>query len=80
MTDKQKTQFNAMHAALVSLSKDYQTPNQLRKSAKNSYGLDYEEALEWPMRTCRRRPKQRFRVLKSWLNFSLMDNTPNPEP
>lgn len=46
MTEKQKSQFNTMRAALLSLSKDYQTPRQLRKSASQSYGLEYEEALE----------------------------------
>lgn len=46
MTYKQKIQFNVMRATLLSLAKDYQTPNQLRKSAAKSYGLYYEEALE----------------------------------
>jgi hypothetical protein len=45
MSDKQKLQFNQMLAMLQRLSKGYQTPAQLRKSAKGM-GLDYDEMLE----------------------------------
>ena len=46
MTDKQKAQFNAMRAALLTIGKEYQTPTQLRKAAHSQYGIDYEEVLE----------------------------------
>jgi hypothetical protein len=46
MTKKQAEQFNKMRAALLRISKSYQTPAQLRKSSKKQFGLDYEEALE----------------------------------
>ncbi|QHV99248.1 hypothetical protein [Spirosoma endbachense] len=46
MTKKQAEQFNKMRAALLRISKMYQTPAQLRKSSKSQFGLDYEEALE----------------------------------
>lgn len=35
-----------MLAILKMISKDYQTPAQLRKNSEKEYGLDYEEALE----------------------------------
>ena len=46
MTTKQKQQFNAMLKALKTISKSYQTPNQLRRGSEGQYGLDYTEALE----------------------------------
>jgi uncharacterized protein (UPF0147 family) len=46
MTTKEQIKFNRMLAALKRISKDYQTPQQLRKSSSGEYGLDYEEALE----------------------------------
>jgi uncharacterized protein (UPF0147 family) len=46
MTKKQIQQFNAMLKALKKISKDYQTPSQLRKNADKQYGLGYEEAIE----------------------------------
>lgn len=46
MTPKQAGQFERMRAALVVIAKGFQTPGQLRRSASESYGLTYEEALE----------------------------------
>ena len=46
MTPKQKQQFNTMLKALKTISKSYQTPNQLRRDSEGQYGLDYTEALE----------------------------------
>ena len=46
MTKTQQRQFNGMLAALKKISKDYQTPTQLRRNAEKQYGLDFEEALE----------------------------------
>lgn len=46
ITAKQVQQFNKMRTALLTISKDYQTPAQLRKGSENQYGLDYGEAIE----------------------------------
>jgi hypothetical protein len=46
ITEKQAQQFNKMLDACRQISKGYQTPDQLRKSSKNDYGLGYEETLE----------------------------------
>ena len=46
ITEKQKEQFNSMLFALRQISKQYQTPEQLRRNAEKEYGLDYAEALE----------------------------------
>lgn len=46
MSPKQIKQFNAMRAALITISKGYQTPAQIRKNATEQYGLDPEEVLE----------------------------------
>src|ERR1044072_1113919 len=35
-----------MFVALETIAKNYETSSELRKSSKNNYGLDYEEALE----------------------------------
>lgn len=46
ITERQANQFNYMLAILKMISKDYQTPAQLRKNSEKEYGLDYEESLE----------------------------------
>ena len=46
MTQKQAEQFNRMLAALKQISKGYQTPDQLRRSAEKEYSVGYEEAIE----------------------------------
>lgn len=46
ITQKQMFQFNRMFLALKKISKGYETPEKLRKSANQDYGLDYEEVLE----------------------------------
>lgn len=45
MTTEEKTNYNRMHAMLVKISSDYQTPEDIRVSSK-VMGLDYDEALE----------------------------------
>ncbi len=46
MTKSEVQKFNRMHVALITISKGFQTPNQLKKSSSKELGLDYEEALE----------------------------------
>lgn len=46
MTKKREEQFNRMLAALRKIANDYQTPEQIRKGSKDSWGLDADEALE----------------------------------
>lgn len=46
MTKKQMEQFNRMLSVLRKISRDYQTPDQLRLSSGRDYGLSYNEALE----------------------------------
>ncbi|HMI01834.1 MAG TPA: hypothetical protein VK541_05085 [Pedobacter sp.] len=47
ITEKQFVNMQKMHFILKRIAKDYQTPDQLRKSSEKEYGLDYEEALEY---------------------------------
>lgn len=47
ITEKQAIQFNFMRAALVSIAKEYQTPEQLRRDSEKQYGLAFEEAIEY---------------------------------
>lgn len=46
MSPKQIKQFNAMRAALIKIGKGYQTPQQIHKTSKKTYGLDPEEVLQ----------------------------------
>lgn len=46
MTKIQIGQFNRMRAALRTIAKAYQNPDQLRSNSEKLYGLSYEEALE----------------------------------
>ncbi len=48
MTKKQIEQFNFMRSQLIRISKDFMTPEHMRKMIKKDggYGLDYEETLE----------------------------------
>lgn len=45
MTKTQQTQFMRMYNALLNISKNYQTPDQLRKNCKKDYGLGYDESI-----------------------------------
>lgn len=45
MSPEEKTNYNRMHAMLVKISSDYQTPVEIRESSEDM-GLDYDEALE----------------------------------
>lgn len=46
ITENQALRFNQMLQTLKRISKDYQTPDQLRRNSEKQYGLEYEEALE----------------------------------
>lgn len=46
MTTLQIHQFNTMRAALIKISKGYQTASQIRRDSEKDYGLDFEEAIE----------------------------------
>lgn len=46
MTKTQEQQFNRMRNALLRISKDYMTPDQIRRDSEKRWGLDYEESLE----------------------------------
>lgn len=46
ITRKQAAQYNMMLASLKRISKQYQTPAQLRRNSEKQYGLGYEETLE----------------------------------
>jgi hypothetical protein len=63
--------YNKMYDALKTIAKGYQTPEQLRRSSKDQFGLGYEECLEMAYeniqmlakeatRNVRRFPKQPF--------------------
>ena len=45
MTPEEKTNYNRMHAMLVKIESDYQTPEEIRESYEDM-GLDFDEALE----------------------------------
>ena len=45
MTPEEKKNYNRMHAMLVKISSDYQTPQEIRDSSEDM-GLEYDEALE----------------------------------
>lgn len=40
------THYNRMYDALKTIANGYQTPEQLKRSSKGHFGLDYEECLE----------------------------------
>jgi hypothetical protein len=46
MTTKQIEQFNKMYSTLKKISKEYMTPEQLRKKSEKMYGLEFEECIE----------------------------------
>lgn len=46
ITETQALRFNQMLQTLKRISKDYQTPDQLRRNSEKQYGLEYGEALE----------------------------------
>ena len=46
ITERQKQQFNFMLGILKKISKQYQTPAQLKKGSRGEWGLDFEEAIE----------------------------------
>lgn len=46
ITEKQALQFNRMLTALTRI-KHYDSPDRLRKNSEKTYGLEFEEALEY---------------------------------
>lgn len=46
ITQKQKQQFNAMLNTLRRISKNYQTPEKMRRDSEKDWGLNFEEAIE----------------------------------
>lgn len=46
ITENQKAQFNRMRSALLIISREYKSTDQLRRESEKQYGLEYEEALE----------------------------------
>lgn len=74
MTNKQNAQFNNMRRALLTISKEYCTPAQLRKEAKGAYGIDYEEALEMAYENIQAEAKNALKGTK-YIEQSL-----NPQP
>lgn len=47
MTDKRVEREQRMFDTLKEISKGYMTPKQMRRNAEKSYGIDYEEMLEY---------------------------------
>ena len=45
MTPKQKEQFNRMRTTLKRIANEYQTPDQLRRTAERGYGLHADEVI-----------------------------------
>ena len=46
MTKTQIDQFNRMRDALLSISKGYQSPSQIKRNCEKMYGTEYLETLE----------------------------------
>lgn len=46
ISEKKAREFNRMLSTLKTISKGYQTPEQLRRSSEKKVGLEFEEALE----------------------------------
>jgi hypothetical protein len=46
ITEKQLIEFNRMRSALIKISKEYQSTDQLRRNCERQYGLDFEECIE----------------------------------
>lgn len=65
MTKKQKEQFNQMRAALIVISKEYETPVQLCKSSKKKYGLSYLETIEMAYENIQDTAKQAVKGIKA---------------
>ena len=45
MTPTQRKQFNRMRDALTKIARQYETPEQIRRSSWKKYGLDFDEAI-----------------------------------
>lgn len=64
MTQNQKKQFNQMRAALITISKEYETPTELCKSSKKKYGLSYLETIEMAYENIQGAAKQAVKGIK----------------
>lgn len=47
MTPTEIQQFNRMRNALLRIARDFQTPQQIRRSAEHDIGLSFDEAIEY---------------------------------
>lgn len=74
MNNKQAIKYNQMLGALKTIANSYQTTNQLRKSSKGKFGLDYEEALEMAYENIQNVAKMAIRGLQ---RIDTMDSQPS---
>ena len=58
ITKKQAANYNRMLVTLRSISKEYQTPQQIRKNSEKEYGLDFDEAIEYAYENIQETAKQ----------------------
>lgn len=66
--------YNRMYDALVTISKGYQTPWQMRRGSKSLYGLGYEETLEMAYENIQQLAKEATRNVRRYQ--SLKNSTP----
>ena len=64
MSEKELLQFKMMHQTLTRIAKDYMTPDQLRRKSQKSFGLDYEEALEYAYENMQQSAKNTLRQVR----------------
>lgn len=46
MTEQEKINYNKMFNILLKISSQYQTPGEIKDNSEETFGLDFEEALE----------------------------------
>lgn len=71
ITQKQLENYNKMWAALKKISRLYQTPDQVRRTAGELTGLDYTEALEMAYENIRADAKTAIKGVKCLPDFKL---------
>lgn len=64
MTKTQQRQFLIMHEALRRIAKEYQTPDQLRKSCEKQYGLSYNESITMAYENLQAEAKQAIKGVR----------------
>ena len=74
MKKKQIEQFNRMRAALLEISVNYATPDQLRRG-RGSFGLDYQEAMEMAYENIQILAKQAVKNVRA-----IIPDTQKPQP